>query len=230
MYTEKLAPLSHIHQLHSDTHPRQQSPTIQRPQPAVEKSLWRDITRFETRPGIFKQSMGARNRRGIGLSYRPARLHRLAEFIPWIDSWAPFKNTGSVCRDSLEINHCLFFFFSFGKNPVYTSSHLRSTVHDHRLIRVMVDLERRLSQFRISLTGGAHLISAQCRQKSCIQYGLAMAISLAYSSEKGGISFKWFLPACAAAIEGIEGRQRHLPLAETTFPGTVSPRFPLYLP
>ncbi len=27
--------------------------------------------------GIFKQSMGARNRGGIGLSYRPARLHRL---------------------------------------------------------------------------------------------------------------------------------------------------------
>ncbi len=33
--------------------------------------------------GIFKQSMGARNRVGIGLSYRPARLHRLVEFIPW---------------------------------------------------------------------------------------------------------------------------------------------------
>jgi hypothetical protein len=28
--------------------------------------------------GIFKQAMGARNRVGIGLSYRPARLHRLA--------------------------------------------------------------------------------------------------------------------------------------------------------
>jgi hypothetical protein len=27
--------------------------------------------------------MEARNRVGIGLSYRPARLHRLAEFIPW---------------------------------------------------------------------------------------------------------------------------------------------------
>jgi hypothetical protein len=27
--------------------------------------------------------MGARNRVGIGLSYWPARLHRLAEFIPW---------------------------------------------------------------------------------------------------------------------------------------------------
>jgi hypothetical protein len=39
--------------------------------------------------GIFEQSMGARNREGIGLSYRrPARLHRLAELI-WIDFWAP---------------------------------------------------------------------------------------------------------------------------------------------
>ncbi len=27
--------------------------------------------------------MGARNRDGIGLSYRPARLHRLAKSIPW---------------------------------------------------------------------------------------------------------------------------------------------------
>ncbi len=27
--------------------------------------------------------MGARHRVGIGLLYRPARLHRLAEFIPW---------------------------------------------------------------------------------------------------------------------------------------------------
>ncbi len=32
---------------------------------------------------FFKQSMGARNRVGIGLSYRPARPHKLAEFIPW---------------------------------------------------------------------------------------------------------------------------------------------------
>ncbi len=34
------------------------------------------------RAGIFKQSMGVRNRIGIELSYQPARLHRLAEFIP----------------------------------------------------------------------------------------------------------------------------------------------------
>ncbi len=33
--------------------------------------------------GIFQDSMGDRNRGVIGLSYRPARLHRPAEFIPW---------------------------------------------------------------------------------------------------------------------------------------------------
>jgi hypothetical protein len=32
--------------------------------------------------GNVKQSMGARNRVGIGLSYRPARVHGLAELIP----------------------------------------------------------------------------------------------------------------------------------------------------
>jgi hypothetical protein len=33
--------------------------------------------------GIFKQSMGARNRLGMGLSYWPARLHSPAELVPW---------------------------------------------------------------------------------------------------------------------------------------------------
>jgi hypothetical protein len=53
----------------------------------------------KSRAGIFKKSKGARNRVGIGLSYRPAKLHRLAEFFLGIDYWAPktFKNTGSVC-------------------------------------------------------------------------------------------------------------------------------------
>ncbi len=32
----------------------------------------------QIRAGIFKKSMGARHRGGIGFSYRPARLHRLA--------------------------------------------------------------------------------------------------------------------------------------------------------
>jgi hypothetical protein len=31
----------------------------------------------------YKHSIGARNRVGEGFSYRPARLHRLAELIPW---------------------------------------------------------------------------------------------------------------------------------------------------
>jgi hypothetical protein len=41
------------------------------------------------RAGIFEKSMGARNRGGIGLSYRAARLHRLAEFILGINSGDP---------------------------------------------------------------------------------------------------------------------------------------------
>jgi len=32
---------------------------------------------------FLKQCMGAKNREGIGLLYRPARLNRLAESIPW---------------------------------------------------------------------------------------------------------------------------------------------------
>jgi hypothetical protein len=41
------------------------------------------VYQLNSRAGIFKKSMGARHRVGIGLLYRPARLHRLAEFIPW---------------------------------------------------------------------------------------------------------------------------------------------------
>ncbi len=33
--------------------------------------------------GILEQSTGAKNRERIGLSYRPARLHRLADSLPW---------------------------------------------------------------------------------------------------------------------------------------------------
>ncbi len=43
--------------------------------------LWQ--IHIETWAGIFKKSMGARHRGWIGFSYRPASLHRLAEFIPW---------------------------------------------------------------------------------------------------------------------------------------------------
>jgi hypothetical protein len=37
----------------------------------------------EAYAGILEQSMGARDRERIELSYRPASLHRLAESFPW---------------------------------------------------------------------------------------------------------------------------------------------------
>jgi hypothetical protein len=52
-----------------------------------------------TRAGIFKKSMGARHRVGIGLLYRPARLHRLAEFIPW----NPFRGPIHVQKYQLRM-------------------------------------------------------------------------------------------------------------------------------
>ncbi len=45
---------------------------------------WRNrFLEIDSCAGIFKQSMGARNRVEIGLSYRPARLHSLAVLVPW---------------------------------------------------------------------------------------------------------------------------------------------------
>jgi hypothetical protein len=46
--------------------------------------LCKDSTKEKkkTCAGILEQSMGAKNRVGIGLLYRPAWLHRLAESIP----------------------------------------------------------------------------------------------------------------------------------------------------
>ncbi len=46
---------------------------------------------WRARAGIFKKPMGARHRGGIGFSYRPARLHRLAEFIPWNQCRGPIN-------------------------------------------------------------------------------------------------------------------------------------------
>ena len=47
--------------------------------------------------GIFKQSIGARNQVGIGLSYQPARLHSLVELVHWIRFLGSlkFENSGS---------------------------------------------------------------------------------------------------------------------------------------
>ncbi len=49
-----------------------------------KKQAMIDLSRISTNSsGIFKQSMGSRKRVGIGLLYRPARLHILAELVPW---------------------------------------------------------------------------------------------------------------------------------------------------
>ncbi len=38
---------------------------------------------WDSSAGIVEQSMGARNWVGIGLPFRPTKLHRLADSIPW---------------------------------------------------------------------------------------------------------------------------------------------------
>jgi hypothetical protein len=48
--------------------------------------------RVKSSAGILEQSMRARNRVGVGLSYRPARLYRLAELIPGNDSCGLLKS------------------------------------------------------------------------------------------------------------------------------------------
>jgi hypothetical protein len=40
-------------------------------------------TIYVARAGVFKHSVGTRNPVGIGLSYQPAKLHSLAELVPW---------------------------------------------------------------------------------------------------------------------------------------------------
>ncbi len=53
--------------------------------------LRRWFDRYSTCAENFKHLWGARNRVWIGLSYRPARLHRLAKLIPWNRFMGSFK-------------------------------------------------------------------------------------------------------------------------------------------
>ncbi len=57
--------------------------------------------------GIFKQSMLAKKRVGKGLSYRPARLFRLAELISWnrfLGSLKVYKFEISIEYHALELD------------------------------------------------------------------------------------------------------------------------------
>ncbi len=56
--------------------------------------------------GICKQSMGARNRVEIGLSYRPAKLQKLAEWIPWSRFLDPEKSGSDALVLSLSFLLC----------------------------------------------------------------------------------------------------------------------------
>jgi hypothetical protein len=49
----------------------------------ILRTVIRGSILFDACVWIFKQSMGTRNQVGIELSYRPARLHSLAELVPW---------------------------------------------------------------------------------------------------------------------------------------------------
>ncbi len=65
------------------------------------------LSLLESCAGIFKQSMGARNRVEIGLSHRPARNHIGGrKWFLGIDSWDPekFRNSGSW--SILQTNSC----------------------------------------------------------------------------------------------------------------------------
>ncbi len=57
------------------------------------RHTWKNLI-WLLRAGIFKHVTGARNRVGTGLSYWSARLHRLAELMPW-NPISGFKNSGS---------------------------------------------------------------------------------------------------------------------------------------
>jgi hypothetical protein len=59
--------------------------------------------------GILEQSMGAGNRVRIGLSYRPARLHRLAKSIPWNRFLGPLTKTILLCIEPYGAKNTLLY-------------------------------------------------------------------------------------------------------------------------
>ncbi len=67
------------------------------------KKIWKGSKRRCWMPSWnFKQSLGARNRVGIGLSNRPARLHRLAELISLESSLGLLKSLKFRAQEELK--------------------------------------------------------------------------------------------------------------------------------
>jgi hypothetical protein len=71
------------------------------PSPAIKIAKLQGRVVTEQLCWYFKQSMGTRNRVGIGLSYRPDRLHRLVELVSW--------NQFPGLHKSLKIRFLLFY-------------------------------------------------------------------------------------------------------------------------
>jgi hypothetical protein len=62
---------------------------------------------------VLEQSMGARNRVGIGCSYRPTRLHRLAESIPGVLKSLKIPSLYSITLTPFTFFSGWFFYVDF---------------------------------------------------------------------------------------------------------------------
>ncbi len=97
----------------------------------------------------FLNNLWARNRVGIGLSYRPTRLHRLAEFIPWnrfLDSmFSTLKNIGTGPTDSIWIMfQCLMTTFT---RTLLLSYSLKGTVQLKEIGLIVLPLDWKVRVF-----------------------------------------------------------------------------------
>jgi hypothetical protein len=102
----------------------------------------------------FLNNLWARNRVGIGLSCRPTRLHRLAEFIPWNrflgSMFSALKNTGTGPTDSIWIMfHCLMTTFT---RTLLLGYSLKGTVQLKKIGLRELPLDRK---FRVIFTKGS---------------------------------------------------------------------------
>jgi hypothetical protein len=106
--------------------------------------------------GILEQSIGARNRVGIGMSYRPARLHRVAESIPW-NRFLGSKNTVSGIKSTVYDklgNLRLRHYFKVVKNEkncyFFTPFILRTNFLDTQPLSPVCSLQQKRTQHHIS--------------------------------------------------------------------------------
>ncbi len=85
--------------------------------------------------GILEQSIGARNRVGIGLLYRPTRLHRLAESI--LGFLKSLKIPSPEIEQLIVVLRWVYFSrFTGVKNPKFFD--LRLTFGRHLLCRLIL--------------------------------------------------------------------------------------------